>query len=221
MVAALWARDGRLMHGTTAIAKAAGLCLNAAAKGIDDLQRSGFLTLLEPARQQRPTVYSLTRPPRAWDPQTPTGVGGCDAPDPHGRASRPPRKRSQTPTGVGPHGEHGEHVGAERVDSRSSASAGPTFALRDGSTWTLDAVARDRLAAAHPGADLDRELAKAALWCDANPAKRKTARGMLRFLAGWLGRVRPGERHPGPDDLGISEAEADAMLAAGMENPHG
>ena len=37
--------------------------------------------------------------------------------------------------------------------------------------------------------DVDREGRIARAWCEANPGKRKTARGMPRFLFAWLSRA--------------------------------
>jgi hypothetical protein len=39
---------------------------------------------------------------------------------------------------------------------------------------------------AYPGVTLDVELFKMAAWLDANPARRKTAKGMARFVVNWL-----------------------------------
>jgi hypothetical protein len=66
--------------------------------------------------------------------------------------------------------------------------AGPVFMLRDGSTWRAQVDFLATLGTAFPNADLDFELAKAAAWCAANPAKRKTKVGMTRFLNSWLTR---------------------------------
>jgi hypothetical protein len=39
-----------------------------------------------------------------------------------------------------------------------------------------------------PKIDVDQELRSMAAWCDANPSKRKTARGVRRFIVSWLMR---------------------------------
>jgi hypothetical protein len=43
---------------------------------------------------------------------------------------------------------------------------------------------------------VDRELKLARLWVETNPAKRKTRRGMGRFLNGWLCRSKGEKRTP-------------------------
>jgi len=67
---------------------------------------------------------------------------------------------------------------------------GPSLPTRDGVGYRLPRSVVDQLVKAYPGADLDTELSKMAVWLAANPAKGKTARGMLRFINGWMGRVR-------------------------------
>lgn len=41
---------------------------------------------------------------------------------------------------------------------------------------------------AYPDLDVERELYQMASWCDANPTKRKTRRGIEKFINGWLNR---------------------------------
>ena len=45
------------------------------------------------------------------------------------------------------------------------------------------------LTRAHPGKDVPGELDRAAAWLACNPTKGKTAKGMPRFLNGWLQRA--------------------------------
>lgn len=91
------------------------------------------------------------------------------------------KRESTTPTAVG------------------SASADPSldcddrvvmsFPLRDRGEWHLTESALGELAEGYPGVDLDAEIRKAREWLRANPAKRKTANGMRRYLAHWLSRA--------------------------------
>lgn len=43
----------------------------------------------------------------------------------------------------------------------------------------------------YPKADVEAELRIMANWCDANPTRRKTKKGIKRFISGWLGRSKP------------------------------
>lgn len=55
-----------------------------------------------------------------------------------------------------------------------------------------------------PGVDLDAEFARMRGWLDANPAKRKTLRGLPRFANGWLQRAKASAKpSPANDDLGV------------------
>jgi hypothetical protein len=67
---------------------------------------------------------------------------------------------------------------------------GPVFATKSG-PWRPTQALIEKEAAAHPDLDLDHELAKAAAWCEANPAKRKTGKGMPRFINTWMNNARP------------------------------
>ena len=49
----------------------------------------------------------------------------------------------------------------------------------------------------YPKADVEQELRSMASWCDANATRRKTQKGMKRFINSWLNRARPRyERQP-------------------------
>jgi hypothetical protein len=62
---------------------------------------------------------------------------------------------------------------------KSDEDAGTVF-------WTPTQVMLDEWAARHPSLDLSRELKKARGWCVDNPSKRKTMRGMTKFIGTWL-----------------------------------
>lgn len=85
------------------------------------------------------------------------------------------------------------------------------FNIRDGGEWQLPDDLRATLAEAFPDRDIDTELAKARAWCACNPAGRKTARGMPRFLNNWLGRAKPSEIPPRD---GLPQPDADAIAFA-------
>ena len=56
--------------------------------------------------------------------------------------------------------------------------------------WSLTEERRSEWAAAYPGVDILAEARKALAWLHANPTKGKTARGMAKFLIGWMGRTQ-------------------------------
>lgn len=57
-------------------------------------------------------------------------------------------------------------------------------------TWTLYAAHLATFREAYPGLDVEAEFRRAQLWCVNNQAKRKTPRGMGKFLQNWLDRVQ-------------------------------
>jgi len=60
------------------------------------------------------------------------------------------------------------------------------FTLRSGENWYLPQEKFDQYKTTYPNFDIESEFRKAAQWLIDNPTKRKTARGMSKFLNGWL-----------------------------------
>jgi len=94
------------------------------------------------------------------------------------------------------------------------------YPLGDGDTWPLSALKVAEWRETFPYLDVLSELKRARQWLRDNPSKRKTARGMPRFLGSWLGNAEK-ERSkvrlpPGTDDVRSDElAEIQAKAAAG------
>jgi hypothetical protein len=67
-------------------------------------------------------------------------------------------------------------------------------------SWELTEALLAEWRAAYPSLDVLAECKKALAWVNAAPDRRKTARGMPRFLVGWLGRSqdRGGGRRAAP-----------------------
>lgn len=64
-------------------------------------------------------------------------------------------------------------------------------------TWTPPQDLLLAWASAYPALDIAGEIARARAWAVSNPAKRKTARGMPRFLNSWLERAQNSGRGNG------------------------
>jgi hypothetical protein len=62
-----------------------------------------------------------------------------------------------------------------------------TFPTASG-PWTLPPELRAKFATTYRRVDLQAELVAAATWLDCNPARRKTPKGMPRFLNAWLSK---------------------------------
>lgn len=64
-----------------------------------------------------------------------------------------------------------------------------TFVIKGDKWWTLSQSMYDDLKETYPLKSIDEELRKAAFWCKTNKRRRKTARGMGKFLNGWIDRA--------------------------------
>lgn len=56
-------------------------------------------------------------------------------------------------------------------------------------SWILDRRTLDNYQRCYSGIDVEAEVHKAASWITSNPTKRKTRRGMPKFLNNWLARA--------------------------------
>lgn len=61
-----------------------------------------------------------------------------------------------------------------------------TGRMRQGITESKIAYYREH----YPAVNVEQELRKMVVWCDANPSKRKTKRGINSFIASWLSRAQ-------------------------------
>ena len=80
-----------------------------------------------------------------------------------------------------------------------------TFPLAGGAEHAITSTHVAELSRLYPGVDPEQELRKAKGWLIANPTRRKTPRGIARFLHGWLCRAQDRGRGNGnrssPADL--------------------
>ncbi len=80
-------------------------------------------------------------------------------------------------------------------------------------TWDLPSALVAEWSRIFPGVDVMAQCVKARGWAEANPTKRKTARGMAGFLFRWMdeeqNRIRPGRQ-----GQGVSR-DANSVKAAG------
>lgn len=90
-------------------------------------------------------------------------------------------------------------------------------------TWSATRGVIRSLSEAFPSLDVEGECRKAKAWVEANPAKRKTASGMRRFLVNWLSRAQNSGRgtaqargSPAPPD---PYANLPRMTANGAKKP--
>lgn len=82
-----------------------------------------------------------------------------------------------------------------------------SFILNDKSRYPIRQAQVDEWSGLYPAVDIMQELRKMAGWLDANPSKRKTKRGILRFVNGWLAREQDKGRTPTQNQQKNKEAE--------------
>jgi hypothetical protein len=62
--------------------------------------------------------------------------------------------------------------------------------LNNGDIWEPEDADVIQWQKTYPAVDLFAELAKMESWLDANPSKRKTSKGIKRFVNSWLSRAQ-------------------------------
>lgn len=70
--------------------------------------------------------------------------------------------------------------------------------LNDGSEWKCPLDDYEEYTRLYPGVDIDNAFREMRAWCNSNPTKRKTARGIKRFVNGWLSRQQDSGRGAQP-----------------------
>lgn len=79
-----------------------------------------------------------------------------------------------------------------RSDADASSAPPPILSmpLAGGTEFHVTAAHLAEFSKLYPGVDPEQELLKAKGWLIANPTRRKTPRGIARFLHGWLSRAQ-------------------------------
>lgn len=77
-----------------------------------------------------------------------------------------------------------------------------TLTLNDNTEYPITQKTFDELQGLYPNADVMQELRKMRGWCNANPTRRKTKKGIDRFINSWLSREQDKGRNikPQPDE---------------------
>lgn len=60
--------------------------------------------------------------------------------------------------------------------------------LNDGTEWRCPLADYEEYRRLYPAVDIDNAFREMRAWCNSNPTKRKTSRGIKRFVNGWLSR---------------------------------
>lgn len=89
-----------------------------------------------------------------------------------------------------------------------------TLMLSDGTEYPVYEEDLDYWRKLYPAVNVEQQFRAMKGWCDSNPTKRKTRKGIARFINGWLSKEKPNNvvniREPEEDFFaGISFAEGD------------
>ncbi len=102
----------------------------------------------------------------------------------------------------------------KEVSNNTSVDSKFSFMLATGERWRLPQVKFEEYQNTYPTLDVEAELRKAGQWLSDNPKRRKTKKGMTRFLGGWLSRAKPTQpAQPEHSTRAVSQAEADVLMA--------
>lgn len=77
---------------------------------------------------------------------------------------------------------------SESANAASDRHPFLSLILNDGTEYPVYEHQIDEWSRLYPAVDVRQELRKMAGWCTANPRRRKTKRGILKFITGWLAR---------------------------------
>ena len=106
-------------------------------------------------------------------------------------------------------------------DARSVPQDGladvPALILNDGTEWLPSALDVDGWYRVYPAVDIAGEFARMREWCKSNPKKRKTARGIRRFVTNWLDGEQNRPRRSHKQDSRHEQRGADAYFAMAQE----
>lgn len=86
-------------------------------------------------------------------------------------------------------GEDSTHISSES-DKSAPIGSGILLPLIDKTFYDVPVEKIKLWQQAFPGVDIHQELRKMITWCDSNPKRKKTRRGIDRFINNWLERAQ-------------------------------
>jgi hypothetical protein len=106
----------------------------------------------------------------------------------------------------------------EELPEKLSVSHDSPFSLpcEDGSEFVYDDIFIAAARKAYPLISIEKEVLKARAWLEANPTKKKTRKGMKKFLNGWFGRTQ-GDAEKNQAKSGVVETTGHQLTAEDMK----
>ena len=93
----------------------------------------------------------------------------------------------------------------------------PALILNDGTEWVPDQSDVSGWEKVYPAVDICTEFGRMREWCMSNPKRRKTARGIRRFVTNWLDGEQNRPRRKQKPEKGQELRGADAYFAMAQE----
>lgn len=84
----------------------------------------------------------------------------------------------------------GKSGGEKELSQDSPQEFVASLVLNDKSFYGIEKSKVDHWKELFPAVNIEQELRKMAAWCEANPSKRKTRKGIERFIAAWLSKMQ-------------------------------
>lgn len=77
------------------------------------------------------------------------------------------------------------------VSPKKSLPDKPRIPLKDKTEYEIEEDFYIEITKAYPQVDVDQELARMRVWCLAKPERKKTRRGVRKFISNWLNNTEP------------------------------
>ena len=122
-------------------------------------------------------------------------------------AQRPARQDARAeadiPSSVAGHVRPSLRTGARQQSNEVKEADVEAVILNDGTEWKPDQALFAEYVRLYPNVDVKQQFNEMRGWCLSNPAKRKTRRGVKRFVNGWLARRQ--DRYQKPENNNASQ----------------
>jgi hypothetical protein len=92
--------------------------------------------------------------------------------------------------------------------------------LKDGTEYLPEEKYIEELKLAYQGLDIDQQLRQMRIWCISNPSRRKTKRGIKKFINGWLNRNEKDHKLQARHGVSKATRAGNAIFGTGTEDDH-